>query len=761
MPNVDIDQQADVDRVMAEIIFSLEVQLYHPVSFSSLGELLEKGERIENIFSGPRLSRGFIQDSELKERSRLLQTEKLLHLISKIPNIRKCWELGFNSSGKEKKVAVPNHSYAAINTDPTSPDSVFSTIRIFVAGNLQRINRQKVSDYLLDLWSKNYRVYQVDLFKEKFWQNEIKGRFRNPINYQSIQHHFPGIYGLRKDGLSSHEATERHAKVRQLKGYLMLMEKHLANYLAQLSHTADFFDYDVSSEKGTYFSQDFETSIGKDNLEIKSKLDTDSNSNFPNPRTGETLLSWLNRKNRILDHLLARFGEQLADLPFQLSWKMNLIGTEEEMLSAWLMHKSRFLRIIQDINYVKYQAQYQFSDENKPLYVLQKILSLTLGIPIREHALVPDGLAVLANEEKDLLLKGSVKSKKTYQDFFDKFRPLSKHERIFKKFEKVPTEGFNFGKIGLKELFSRSVNPDCYWVTKNPRKGEPVEVLFQKSDSSWVSVWEGDSLNAALQEISKNITFFRLENLKSEGMHIVDHILLRNLMMEGEFGFEIRDEWGNPTFRSSWVPDLTARGLLLQDFYVAAVQKKSYFKDSTRVTIQDKSGRILAEMPLNENLNMTRLIESTTELVLMMSGMGEISGRLALAEIEKLRLKGTLHKEGLYRQRSIVFLRKLPDGKVISEDFFDLKVSLILPDWPARFQEKHFKNFLENESKERVPAHLEITTHWLNLTDFTKFEALYRDWYSSTGIPSSSDNSTASLNLYEFLVQLKKGGLDD
>lgn len=757
--NVEVAQHQDVDAVMAQIIFSLEVHLYHPVAFSSLDELLKQGERIETIFSGPRLARGFIQDSELKSRSKSLHAEKMLQLVSKIPGVTKCWNLGFSKSGIEKTVLVPPHKYAAINTDFKDPDSVFSSIRIFVNGNIQLINKPRVTDLLLDLWSKNYRIYQVDLFKESFWNKKIKGKFRNPGKYNSIQHHFPALYGLGNNGLSSHEPLERHGKVRQLKGYLMLMEKHLANFLAQLSHTSDFFDFDVSDETGTYFSQDFETLVGKDELEIKNKLNPGFNQFGENPQTGETRLNWLKRKNRILDHLLARFGEQLPELPFQLSLKLNLIGTEEEMYASMLLQKSKFLRLIPNLNYHKNRASFRFTDSEESVPVLIKLLCLSLGISEKTKSLVTSGFSILDSEEVSSFSSGSIKSKNSNKDFFDAFRPLSKQERIFSKSGTTADPSFSFGKMGIKSLFSRTLNTDFYWISRSTDDNNRIEVLFQKSETSFVRVWEGNSLGSALSVIGKNIEFFRNENSLAEGMYLVDHILLRSIVEDSLYGFEIRDEWGNPTFVSEWYTLSSERSASLNSFYEAAIDSKSYFIQSDRIQIRGKKGELLASFKNLRGLDLHKVMEDTAEMAYMMAGEYSVSGRLALAEIEKLRLKGTLHKDGIYRQRSLGFLRKLKNGKIVNEDFFDLKASLLLPDWPARFQEKHFRHFLENEAKERVPAHLGISIYWLNLQEFITFEKIYLDWLNSAHEKKpGTDRYNSALNLYDYLFHLKHGG---
>jgi len=750
--NIEVDGGQDVDEIMAEVIFALEVYLYHPVAFSSLEELQKQELRLEDIFSGPRLSRGFIKDSQLKERSKTLYTEKIVRLISRISGVRKCWDLGFTSSGKEKMFALPEKYYATLNTDFNDPHSVFSTLRIYVNGNIQRLNKSRVSDILLELWSKNYRVYQLDLFRENLPDTKLMGRYRNPGKYHSIQHHFPGIYGLRKEGISKHEPLERHAKVRQLKGYLMLMERHLTNYLAQLAHISDFFDHDISSGQ-TYYAQDFESSIGKDELEIKSMLKPGFNDIGVDPQTGESRILWLQRKNRVLDHLLARFGEEITDQPFKLSLKLNISGSEEEVLTFMLLQKSRMLKIIPELNYAKNRAVYYFEEKAPSISVLEQQLHLILGIHLKGGSLIPD--FIIKNDIDESGTKGLLKDRTTFLDFSSKFRPLTKSERNLLKAEPLSKSIFSFGKMGIKDLFSRTVDPESYWISKNSQSTGNVKVIFQKSETNWVRVWDGGNRGQALSAIAANIEQFRNMNTAAEGMHLVDHILLRPILEGSEYGFELLDEWGKPTFKSLWVAGHAERNELLTAFYQAATKAGAYRSDGDSVAVHDEKDRILAVFKNVDSLSMATIVERTCKLSLLMSGEGNIAGYLSLREIENLRLKGTLHQQGVYRQRSVVFLRKLKNGAEIRENFFDLKASLILPDWPARFQEKHFRFFLEKEAKERVPAHMDIAIHWLNFQEYQTFEQVYSNW--KPGSPEGKSlrkYSFSAWRLYEFLSGL-------
>ncbi len=92
-----------------------------------------------------------------------------------------------------------------------------------------------------------YRIKQVANkdFITALYQREdtamLHGKWRDLKKYHSIQEYFPLAYGLGGNSLPDEAPEERKAAVKQLKGYLMLFEQTLLNYLAQLGNINNFF----------------------------------------------------------------------------------------------------------------------------------------------------------------------------------------------------------------------------------------------------------------------------------------------------------------------------------------------------------------------------------------------------------------------------------------------------------------------------------------------------------------------------------------
>ena len=122
-------------------------------------------------------------------------------------------------------------------------------------------------------------------------------------------------------------------------------------------------------------------------------------------------------------------------------------------------------------------------------------------------------------------------------------------------------------------------------------------------------------------------------------------------------------------------------------------------------------------------------------------------------ELETLRLKGVLKvKYGDYRQRRLVFQRKLWNNQVIDEDFFDMKISILLPDWPARFQDEQFQTYLKDIILERIPTHISNEILWVNVTQLKDFEKKYFKWRDLKATQNNSGKITGELKEAAFEV---------
>lgn len=146
--------------------------------------------------------------------------------------------------------------------------------------------------------------------------------------YRSIQYDLPRVFGLADDSLFAPLSPEQRGQAAQLKGYLLVFEQLLADYLAQLARTGDYFS--SQRQERTRFVQALRSVPGVERLLLHAVEETGLLSPTeqaagrkafwadPDNAHMKTLaelaegpLAFAEHRQAVLDHLLARFGEML------------------------------------------------------------------------------------------------------------------------------------------------------------------------------------------------------------------------------------------------------------------------------------------------------------------------------------------------------------------------------------------------------------------------------------------------------------------
>lgn len=767
--DIHITENANLDETVAGVFLKLFEYVYCPVQSSSYTEMVEDEMSMEEIFAGPRLKRGFIKGEIPNKRLKTISVDELQKLFSKVEGVTKSKVNCFDYEGnKLLELPVEKNKFFHLLLDDHSEsstekrfDALYSGMNVFVKQKrFSTLNKQNINHLFLEIWSKKFRGYSLEISSDDFFRKELKGKFRNLAGYYSVQKHFPLIYGIGEEGISQHEPAERHAKANQLKAYLMLAEQHLANHLSQLANLNEFFNIDFENgQNKTYFSQKLSSVPGVDNLLAENEVFSESEF--------EPDHVFFNRKNRIYDHLLARFGEDFADVPLQISLRLNLIKTENEFNRILLRQKSAFLKSLENLNYIKTKGE-SLSLQNEKNVVrnpsgLEQIILAKTGISTqRDQSLVPDfaGLNSNLSKYKEEIFRIKKDLKKAYRPLREKEIEKWRNGKITGK-----TPNAMFGEIGYKTLFKETLNFENYRLSTHGSSEEKVRVIFQREPNKWVSLFECSNEEDAVQKIFGMVDYFAEKNTQSEGFYLIDHIRLNDFMQSGYYGFCFLDEYGSPLVRTfeneSWCLTEAERMNRVSAFLKQGISEKFWISANGNWKIKNEKGLILASVE-SKTEDFGRLFKQVRNLIQLFDNSNETNGRMRLQEVEKIRLKGSMEvRNRNYSQRRLVFQRKLFSGEIIGEDFFDLNVSLILPNWPARFQEERFRDYLTGVFYERIPAHLNNEILWLNVNEMKAFEEKYREWEKLKAGQKileepSQELKKAAFEVYKEIVKLKQ-----
>jgi hypothetical protein len=260
--DVDLEETADAATVYEAIIRAVRGHISPEIVYYTLKELLDKGRAIEEIFAGRPLlgsrSAGFVDTEELEAlpfRDEL-QGSDLYAVVLAVKGVLAVRNLSFQTDGTIegetiKRVIVPSGSVAEFSLDRTC-------VNLQTAQGMLFLDKERIHRRLQEGGKPGRGPEHLDL-------PIPEGRYRPGLaEYYSIQHDFPLVYGIGKEGLPNEATLLRKVQAMQLKGYLLFYDQLLANYLAQIGNLRHLFSLQVESkrpdsERRTYFSHGLES----------------------------------------------------------------------------------------------------------------------------------------------------------------------------------------------------------------------------------------------------------------------------------------------------------------------------------------------------------------------------------------------------------------------------------------------------------------------------------------------------------------------
>ena len=390
--DVEVAPSADIDKVQAQIWLTIEGYLNPPVPFYSWQELVGAGTAVEDIFNGPELNNGFVKTKELEAAGlkTVLRTSDIINLLMDIEGV-----VAVNNLLLSKYDAEGNIIKGA--ADPTwqdgnaifDPEKISGSWLLFISDLQQPRLYHNQSRFLfykdgLPFLPRLDEAYDtLTQLRGESERPKLKnapkdlpvpaGTFRNPENYTPVQYSFPLTYGIGPNQLPSHASNKRRAQARQLKAYLLVFEQLLGNAFAQLAHTADLFSLDPKIAH-TYFVKAFTEELMQGYDDVTSGLNLTELQKLV-----ETPAEFEERRNRFLNHVMARFGENFDEYTLLLT---DFQG-RQVALKRLIEDKISFLKAYPLISHDRGKAfnyrETPYSAENIP--GLKKRVSLLLGYP--------------------------------------------------------------------------------------------------------------------------------------------------------------------------------------------------------------------------------------------------------------------------------------------------------------------------------------------------------------------------------------------
>lgn len=627
---IGLSLDSDPHQVLAKALFDVHQHLNPSVRFYTLGELLDQQVSPENIFDGPLLKHGFLKDENLtplRRHGSIFVSDILNVLISSNPEkIKYITNLRLSNYNQNIQISEPNNNLLQLHLpDEYKPVASVSKSRI----NCKKGDIYQTIDWQIveELFDELVKAAEPDKSLDVESRLTLpEGRDRKTAQYPSIQDDLPQTYGTGWQGLPTDSSEERKALARQLKGYLLFFDQLFGNFLAQLANVKNIFSMDDQVAR-TYFEQalyqvpDVMTLltafIGDKSEETKpAALDEAWDLFVADPENGylaglramnEDEQTFLDRRNRFLDHLMARFNEQFTDYSLLMFSKHN-----QQAPGHLVDEKAAFLREYPLLSSQRAKAFIAKSadevwDTNN-VTGLEKRVSRMLGF---------------SDYSRRFLAKGPFGNIQFYQeidvDVIDefRFRILSgenkillssyKHYRVIDKGYDIVFKVLEFGK-----------NPANYKILPS-KNGRFYFNLYDENDkilARRIQLFDSEAeTQTAIDEVAEFITshFVGIDDEPGEGFFVIEHLLLRPKYNEIIEGTAIRDSL-LPRLRDDF-GNITKEGKDPYSFRVTAIfpsQLKKFsdrnFKELAETTLRlETPAHVMPQVYFVNNLQLSRL----------------------------------------------------------------------------------------------------------------------------------------------------------
>ncbi|MDZ8055896.1 MAG: hypothetical protein RMX68_016645 [Aulosira sp. ZfuVER01] len=451
--DIELTADADAEDVLVNIYTKLDAFIAPRLQFYTLQELLDKGKSTAEIFAGrPAVrkgdydSHGFIDTDELAALTppTIIYTSDLYQEILKVPGVAAVRQLSI--ANYINGLLQSQHPWYLNLTEGYSPvlGIDYSKVTLFkgvlpIAADINEVKRR-------------YYEQQTAYIKALQEDDELnlpvpQGSYYNLADHYSIQHDFPLTYGISEEGLPDTALALRKAQARQLKGYLVFFDQLLANYLSQLAHVRDLFSWEIDRAKHQNNELKSQGSLVRQTYFIQALdfpdrpaiLDNNYLASLQEELDTET---YLDRRNRFLDHLLGRFAESFSDYVL-LNYRMTKGHLDQDKHETDIIHdKAHFFKDYPALSRDRFRAFNYCNDEvwnTENVSGFKKRVSRLLGIEdvrrrdLCHYRVLAPGHFTLYFQKQPLTSQQTYATQTEAQAALEKFLLLALHDNFYKR----------------------------------------------------------------------------------------------------------------------------------------------------------------------------------------------------------------------------------------------------------------------------------------------------------------------------------------
>jgi hypothetical protein len=508
-----------------------------------------------------------------------------------------------------------------------------------------------------------------------------EGQNRNLQHYYSLQNDFPAIYGVNAHGIPESASPQDKGRVKQLKAYLVLLEQVIANSAFNLDHVRELFSADTTSRKSYWWRLLGEESVpGITELFEGKRSTTTSQRNEEHTRIGKAQMEqdifqdfddFPSRKGRVLDHLLALYGERLAQN--SLRGFADYVDPDE-LEDALVDNKAAFLKnIVESTRDRASGFDYSKPSWNKrPARNDDPHIAHLFPVHIR--------LARKQEESKRLAEERKTATPERKEELGRKIKPLDEEVEDLKRQSNCSGLQIRIGRLlGFKHNFIRSLTSGILKLPREVGSAEPETGEKKHADG------EKD-----LERVSMTTGHYPVTEQERK---------------------EMRDDLIR-------IGPIRSRRLS-QTLLRTGTRKERYWTERGR----DGEERLLL-LELDEEDQ----TDDQRQFWKLGSFKNEQSAQRAACHLRTFLIRINQDSEGCHVVEHVLLRPTESQSGPQPAWFYSHRLTVVFPDWTARFQQPAFRRLAEERVQLNCPAHLRAKCVWADFEEMRKFEKHYEVW---------------------------------
>lgn len=330
---IEIDDSRPRAEIYADIYFRCAQHISSANHLLRFETARQQGMPWERIFEGPLTERGFIDEADFAQKIEDIAVVKLITLVRGIAGVVQVKSLylvdendrylsNLSVTQREKACPVLHFFDAPEKIHALDLQHGRSMALDASSSDAAKLSSHPLSHREIRAFGEQVRLYlkKYEFERDAFRRNQSQFEQLIPLpsadkkelsQYLSLGENTPAIFGINHFGIPKSEPPEVHARARQLKAYLYPFEQMMANYLASLAGIRHLYSIDAQVQR-SYFSQ----FLNDDQIPLIENLYTPKANQHEIAHILREQDAFEDRRNRVLDSLLAIYGEQFPNEEF-------------------------------------------------------------------------------------------------------------------------------------------------------------------------------------------------------------------------------------------------------------------------------------------------------------------------------------------------------------------------------------------------------------------------------------------------------------